>query len=144
MLLSLQEELHKTIVFITHDLDEALRIGDTIAILRDGAVIQQGTPQETILYPVDDYIYDFIKDINRSRVIQTKSVMTPGEAVDSSLTLSHDLVLEEAIQLVTATKSMQGNVVDENGKVIGSVSLKQIVDGIARPAAASGDDVQFR
>ena len=144
VLLSLQEELHKTIVFITHDLDEALRIGDTIAILRDGAVIQQGTPQEIILYPVDDYIYDFIKDINRSRVIQTKSVMTPGEAVDSSLTLSHDLVLEEAIQLVTATKSMQGNVVDENGKVIGSVSLKQIVDGIARPAAASGDDVQYR
>ena len=144
VLLSLQEELHKTIVFITHDLDEALRIGDTIAILRDGAVIQQGTPQEIILYPVDDYIYDFIKDINRSRVIQTKSVMTSGEAVDSSLTLPHDLVLEEAIQLVTATKSMQGNVVDENGKVIGSVSLKQIVDGIARPAAASGDDVQYR
>ncbi len=144
VLLSLQEELHKTIVFITHDLDEALRIGDTIAILRDGAVIQQGTPQEIILHPVDDYIYDFIKDINRSRVIQTRSVMTLGEAVDSSLTLLHDLVLEEAIQLVTATKSMQGNVVDEDGKVIGSVSLKQIVDGIARPAAASGDDVQYR
>ena len=82
VLLSLQEELHKTIVFITHDLDEALRIGDQIAILRDGAVIQQGSPQEIILHPVDEYIKDFIKDINRSRVIETSSVMTPNEPTE--------------------------------------------------------------
>ncbi|WP_423907294.1 quaternary amine ABC transporter ATP-binding protein [Candidatus Spongiihabitans sp.] len=67
MLLGLQEELHKTIVFITHDLDEALRMGDSIAILRDGTVVQQGDPQDIILHPANDYIFDFIKDINRAR-----------------------------------------------------------------------------
>ena len=76
ILLELQDELHKTIVFITHDLDEALRIGDTIAILRDGAVIQQGDPQDIIMHPNDDYIVDFIQDINRGRVIRLRTLMT--------------------------------------------------------------------
>ena len=75
VLLDLQNELHKTIIFITHDLDEALRIGDDIAILRDGAVIQQGSPQEIVLNPADDYVRDFIKDINRARVLEVNSVM---------------------------------------------------------------------
>ena len=74
VLLGLQEELHKTIVFITHDLDEALRIGDSIAILRDGGVIQQGDPQDIIMNPADDYIVDFIQDINRGRVIRLRNL----------------------------------------------------------------------
>ena len=61
ILLDLQRELNKTIVFITHDLDEALRIGDSIAILRDGEVIQQGDPQSIIMQPANDYIADFLK-----------------------------------------------------------------------------------
>ena len=69
ILLDLQRELHKTIVFITHDLEEALRIGDQIAVLRDGQVIQQGTPQQIVLKPKDNYIADFTKAINRGRVI---------------------------------------------------------------------------
>jgi len=75
VLLDLQRELrelHKTIVFITHDLDEALRIGDKIAILRDGELIQQGDPQQLIINPADDYIFDFVKDINRGRVLQVR------------------------------------------------------------------------
>ena len=60
VLLSLQEKLHKTIIFITHDLDEALKLGDNIAILRDGAVIQSGTAENIILHPADDYVTDFI------------------------------------------------------------------------------------
>ena len=80
ILLELQEELHKTIIFITHDLDEALRIGDNIAILRDGKVIQEGDPQDIIMNPADAYITDFIKDINRARVIQAKSIMTPSKS----------------------------------------------------------------
>ena len=68
ILLGLQEELHKTIVFITHDLDEALRIGDEISILRDGEVVQQGTSQEIVMNPSDDYIADFIKDVNLSLI----------------------------------------------------------------------------
>ena len=143
VLLGLQEELHKTIVFITHDLDEALRLGDSIAILRDGAVIQQGSPQDIILHPADDYIFDFIKDINRSRVIESKSVMTPGESVDGP-NLPHDLVLEEALQVVGAAPFNQANVVDTDRQVIGSINLKQIIDGIARPVESSDPDVRYR
>ena len=143
VLLGLQEELHKTIVFITHDLDEALRLGDSIAILRDGSVIQQGNPQNIILHPADDYIFDFIKDINRSRVIESKSVMTPDESVDGP-NLPHDLVLEEALQVVGATQFKQANVVDADGKVIGSIGLKQIIDGIARPVESSSQEARYR
>ena len=143
VLLGLQEELHKTIVFITHDLDEALRLGDSIAILRDGAVIQQANPQNIILHPTDDYIFDFIKDINRSRVIESKSVMTPGESVDGP-DIALNLVLEEALQVVGATQSKQANVVDADGKVIGSISLKQIIDGIARPVVGTRQEGRYR
>ena len=143
VLLGLQEELHKTIVFITHDLDEALRLGDSIAILRDGAVIQQGNPQNIILHPADDYIFDFIKDINRGRVIESKSVMIPGKGVDGP-SLPHELVLEEALQVVGATQFNQANVVDADGKVIGSISLKQIIDAIARPVEDSDQEARYR
>ena len=143
VLLGLQEELHKTIVFITHDLDEALRLGDSIAILRDGAVIQQANPQNIILHPTDDYIFDFIKDINRSRVIESKSVMTPGESVDGP-DIPLNLVLEEALQVVGATQFKQANVVDADGKVIGSISLKQIIDGIARPVVGTRQEGRYR
>ncbi len=77
LLLELQEELHKTIVFITHDLDEALKIADHLVILKDGAVIQQGEPQSILLNPADPYIEDFVSDINRARVLRVKSVMQP-------------------------------------------------------------------
>ena len=80
-LMKLQAELHKTIVFITHDLDEALKLGDRIAILKDGKLVQVGRPEEIILHPADDYVQDFTRDVNRGRVLRARSVMqrlTPG------------------------------------------------------------------
>jgi glycine betaine/proline transport system ATP-binding protein len=77
LLLELQVELKKTIVFITHDLDEALKLADHLVILKDGAVIQQGEPQGILLNPADPYIEDFVSDINRSRVLRVRSVMSP-------------------------------------------------------------------
>jgi glycine betaine/proline transport system ATP-binding protein len=77
LLLELQEELHKTIVFITHDLDEALKLADHLVILKDGAVVQQGEPQGILMNPCDPYIEDFVSDINRARVLRVKSVMEP-------------------------------------------------------------------
>ena len=62
-LLDLQKEIRKTVVFITHDLDEALRLGDRIAILRDGELVQQGTGQEIVLEPADDYIMSFVRHV---------------------------------------------------------------------------------
>lgn len=76
-LIELQEKLHKTIIFITHDLDEALRLGDRIAILKDGALIQEGTPVDILLNPADDYVEAFVKDVNRARALTVETVMKP-------------------------------------------------------------------
>lgn len=77
LLLELQKELHKTIIFITHDLDEALKLADHLVILKDGCVVQQGEPQHILLNPNDPYIEDFVSDINRARVLRVRSIMTP-------------------------------------------------------------------
>ena len=76
LLLELQRELHKTIVFITHDLDEALKLADHLVILKDGSIIQEDEPQQILLNPTDPYIEDFVSDVNRARVLRTRSIMT--------------------------------------------------------------------
>ncbi|MGY9045927.1 hypothetical protein P775_05040 [Puniceibacterium antarcticum] len=78
LLLELQAELKKTIVFITHDLDEALKLADHLVILKAGAIVQQGEPQHILLNPADPYIEQFVADINRARVLRVRSVMTKG------------------------------------------------------------------
>jgi glycine betaine/proline transport system ATP-binding protein len=77
LLMKLQGRLRKTIVFITHDLDEALRLGDRIAILKDGVISQIGTPAEILLEPADAYVRAFVKDVNRARVLTVETVMKP-------------------------------------------------------------------
>jgi len=77
-LIELQEKLHKTIIFITHDLDEALRLGDRIAILKDGELVQEGAPEEILLAPATDYVEAFVKDVNRARALTVETVMKPA------------------------------------------------------------------
>jgi glycine betaine/proline transport system ATP-binding protein len=91
LLMELQSRLNKTIVFITHDLDEALRLGDQIAILRDGEVVQVGAPAEILLHPADDYVRTFVKDVNRSRVLTVATVMQPPPLRLSNETLEKAL-----------------------------------------------------
>src|SRR5690625_2897239 len=74
-LINLQKKLQKTIVFITHDVNEAFKLGDRIAVMKDGHVVQIGTPEEIIDEPANDYIVDFIQDIDRSKVFQASHVM---------------------------------------------------------------------
>ena len=132
ILLDLQQELHKTIVFITHDLEEALRIGDQIAILRDGQVVQQGTPQQIVLKPKDDYIADFTKDINRGRVIQLKTIMkVPNDKPGPEL--SAEMLVEDAAQLVTESPSSQARVTNDSGDVVGVVGINDLIRAMARP-----------
>jgi glycine betaine/proline transport system ATP-binding protein len=74
-LIDLQNRLCKTIVFITHDLSEALKLGDRIAMMKDGAVIQLGAPEEIVTSPANDYVASFIQDVDRSRVITVGTIM---------------------------------------------------------------------
>ena len=90
-LIELQSELGKTIVFITHDLDEALRIGDHIAILKDGRLSQVGTPPEILLQPADDYVTSFVRDVNRARVLTVETVMKPPKARLTGENIDHAL-----------------------------------------------------
>lgn len=87
-LLELQEKLKKTIIFITHDLDEALRIGDRIAILNDGVVSQIGTPVDILLNPADDYVEAFVKDVNRARAVPVKTIMQQSVPIIKSSNLA--------------------------------------------------------
>lgn len=124
-LIELQEKLHKTIVFITHDLDEALRLGDRIAILKDGLLVQQGTPHEILLNPADDYVEAFVKDVNRARALTVETVMQPpalritAETIEGALSemkkSKHDYgyhVTDEGYQGLVTQESLQDAVED--------------------------------
>ncbi len=131
ILLELQQELNKTILFITHDLDEALRIGDNIAILRDGKIIQEGDPQDIIMNPADDYIKDFIKDINRSRVIELRSILNKDNK-GSGEGLNLKMTVEEALPILNAAKTKSFSVVDDKNKVLGSINLDNVIKALSR------------
>ena len=80
-LVMLQGELQKTIIFITHDLDEALKLGDRIAIMRDGVIVQEGTPEEIVTRPANDYVSEFVQDVSRAKVIRAGSIMREPDVV---------------------------------------------------------------
>lgn len=90
-LMQLQQRLQKTIVFITHDLDEALRLGDRVAILRDGELVQVGEPQEILLNPADDYVAAFVQNVNRARALTVGHVMKPADSHLSAFTIGEVL-----------------------------------------------------
>jgi glycine betaine/proline transport system ATP-binding protein len=129
ILLELQEELHKTIIFITHDLDEALRLGENIAILRDGSMIQQGDAQEIVLKPADDYIADFTKDINRAKVIQLRALAKPVANFDGP-TLRGATVLDEALSTLAQAPDQTVGVVNKAGELLGAVTLKDAIEAL--------------
>ena len=142
VLLGLQEELHKTILFITHDLDEALRIGENIAILRDGLVVQKGTTQEIVLNPADKYVTDFIKDINRGRVVRISSIMD-SKKLKNGPEIESNMVLEDALQIISNAEVSEA-IVTEKGKTIGSVKLGRMITAIARPSEKTGQITNYR
>ncbi|MGI9568224.1 MAG: quaternary amine ABC transporter ATP-binding protein, partial [Desulfobulbia bacterium] len=77
LLMTLNRELNKTVVFITHDPDEALKLGDQIALLKDGAIVQTGSPKDILLNPVNNYVKDFVRDVSRTRVFSVRDLMKP-------------------------------------------------------------------
>ena len=139
LLLELQKELHKTIVFITHDLDEALKLADRLVILKDGYIVQQDEPQHILLNPNDPYIEDFVSDINRARVLRVRSIMSPldgrappGEAhgeVDFNDTL-------ESIITRSGGDTSHSYVVVREGAPVGVLEMTELVKALV-PRVAS-------
>lgn len=108
-LIKLQDSLHKTIVFITHDLDEALRLGDRIAILKDGEIVQQGEPEDILLHPATDYVEAFVRDVNRARALTVETVMK-----DPAYRITAETI-EEALKQMKGFKQDYGYVVNDDG-----------------------------
>ena len=132
LLLELQLELKKTIVFVTHDLDEAIEIGDRIAILHDGEIAQNGDSQEIVLRPADDYIAEFTQNINRGRVIRVGSIMEPArEGLSGPPDIPAAMALKDAIPLVTTAPHEEAPVVDEAGEIVGAISVIRLVAALA-------------
>ncbi|MCV2445773.1 glycine betaine/L-proline ABC transporter ATP-binding protein [Paracoccus sp. DMF] len=127
VLLDLQKEVRKTIVFITHDLDEALRIGDRIALLRDGSVIQQGTGQDIVLNPADDYVTNFVQHVDRGKVVQVGSVMEPLNGTTPEATIRADVTLTEALRDMMGRGVQALGVEDAQGRPVGQLSLKRAI-----------------
>jgi glycine betaine/proline transport system ATP-binding protein len=123
--------LHKTIVFITHDFLEALRLGDRIAIMRDGWVVQIGTPAEVVMNPANDYVAEFTQDVPRVRVITVNEVFEPADdGMAAEKGVSPNTTLEELMPLFANHAS--GVAVVEDGKVIGKVTPRGVVNALAR------------
>ena len=133
----LQARLHKTIVFITHDLDEALQLGDHIAILKDGELRRIGTGSEILLQPGDDYVERFVRDVNRARVLTFGSVAEtarPDRDIDipeRAIEIGHDVTLEEGFDLLARSGGV-AVVIDGGKRPIGIVSAAMIMKVLAR------------
>lgn len=137
LLLALQHDLHKTIVFITHDLDEALKLADHLVILKDGAIIQQGEPQHILLNPNDPYIEDFVSDINRARVLRVRSIMTDIEPQlpDDTDSVDYNATLEQVIARAGG-ETAKSYRVTQDGAVVGALHMIDLVKALV-PRAAS-------
>lgn len=136
VLLDLQNELEKTIVFITHDLDEALRIGDNIAILRDGEIVQTDDPQNILMNPVNAYVSEFMKDINRARVLRVRAIMKPLEPGDKGPIVKGSTTIEVAMQILAESTSDRIVITDRRGQQVGKLTIEDLIRGIRRPTSA--------
>ena len=126
----LQHETGKTMVFITHDLPEALRLGDRIAIMRDGRVVQLGTPEDLVGSPADEYVSNFVRDIPRSHVLTLRWIMRePAAGEADGPTLDVSTTVRKAVPVIAASERPVCAV--ENGRVVGVVDKEAVLMAIA-------------
>ncbi|WP_158774222.1 quaternary amine ABC transporter ATP-binding protein [Cobetia sp. L2A1] len=134
---SLTKRLKKTTIFITHDLDEAIRIGDRIAIMKDGQLVQVGTPEQIVMRPEDDYVREFVKDISNLKLITASSIMQDIDreillderAMSRAPRVKEEASLEVLIDIATSS-DLPVIVMDTNGKDLGMVTKNKLLLGI--------------
>jgi glycine betaine/proline transport system ATP-binding protein len=134
-LLELQARLGKTIVFITHDLNEAVKIGDRIAIMRDGRIVQIGTAEDILLRPADDYVAEFTAEVDRARVLTAEAIMMPCERVDGELArVEADTPVTDLYEpLLTTNRPLL--VVDDNADALGMVTPRCVIRSLTNDSA---------
>jgi len=127
----LQRELKKTVVFITHDLQEALKLGDQIAIMRDGRFVQVGTPETVVARPVDDYVRDFVRDVPREHVLTAGGIMrAPANGEQTAGAVADTTLLGDLLPIVAATEQPVA-VLDGDGRVCGAVDRLIVLRALA-------------
>ena len=132
-LLKIQTELHKTMVFITHDLNEALKIGNRIVIMRDGEIVQSGTPEQIVMEPSDDYVTEFVRDVRKESVLKAKNVMK--DSLSNGIngegpSCTTETLLEELIpMLMEHQKPIQ--VLDHQDELVGEVHRDDVILAMA-------------
>ena len=138
--IKLSKQMKKTTVFITHDLDEAVRVGHRIAIMRDGMIVQIGTPEDIVVNPADEYVADFVKGISRLKVVQAKTIMQPIKDYENkfgSIGNNNELVNENDLlsKLIETSISKDKPIIvsSKNDQKIGVITqsdlLKAVVEG---------------
>ena len=136
-LMTIQGEVQKTILFITHDLNEALRIGDRVCIMKDGVVVQIGTPEEILTQPATGYVAEFVQDVDQGRVIKVEEIMVPPDP------LQIDADFDEVVSALAAVSEKL--VVDSSGKCAGLVTRSDVervaTQGVPTLASALRTDV---
>ena len=149
-LIRLQQELQKTLVFITHDLEEALKVGDRIALMRDGEIVQVGTPQEIVSNPSDAYVNEFVRGISKTKVMGAASIMQQVDGFDMSQVesgprVAPDTRIDDLVPLCAETE-LPVAVVGEDGVVLGIVTRAALLNSIAESQRAQEEeaDSSFR
>jgi glycine betaine/proline transport system ATP-binding protein len=139
--LRLQSTLHKTILFVTHDFDEALRLADRIAIMKDGIIEQLDTPANIVLNPATEYVRKFTEQVPREKVLKIESVMDafdPSESM-SDFTVPHNAVIETVAEVIL-NSSKPVTVVDGTGQIVGSITAAKIVHVLFGSHSTQGSD----
>lgn len=135
-LLRLQKALHKTIVFITHDFLEAIKLGERIAIMKDGEIVQLGTPQEIVAHPVNEYVREFTKDVPRGKVLTAGTIMQPIDSlfdasiVSGAASVTADTTLDALVPLAAHSETVLP-VVDGMNSIIGTIDRTAVMLALA-------------
>ena len=130
-LMRLQSVLKKTVVFITHDFDEAIRLADRIAIMKDGEIIQTGTPEDLVLHPATSYVAEFTRDVQHAKVMSASRLLKPARdgAEYGGQVKATDKVASFASKIVSLKRPLA--VADDKGRIIGEVTPEDVIDLLA-------------
>ncbi len=125
-LLKVQSEMRKTVIFITHDLTEAARIGDTVAIIREGRIIQEGSPSHVVLHPKDEFVRDFTRDVRQHSLVTAESVMNEANHIvpsSAAAAATRDQMLQDDLDYTL--------VVDDDGRYLGTAGIQSFDDAVS-------------